>query len=83
MNRFLNSKIVQIIVAPALFILGSWLGSYLWTSVYNGPLQAQVDELRSSQAATNTAADALKDDVHYIRDRVDAIYDRLPAKNNQ
>jgi hypothetical protein len=61
--------------------LAGWLGYLLWGLVYNGPLDAATHDIEKKQATTDTAVDALKDDVHYIRDRVDAIYDRLPAKD--
>lgn len=76
MRRFLNNKFVQLVGLP----LAGWLGYFLWGMVYNGPLEAAVHDIHVRQTATDTAADALKDDVHYIRDRVDAIYDRLPEK---
>ncbi len=81
MRRLLSNKVVQLIGGPVALMLLGWLGTLLWVAIANVTIEPRLGALETKQAATDTAADALKDDVHYIRDRVDAIYDRLPGKH--
>ncbi len=79
MRRLLSNHWFQALALPTALALSAWVSNYLWGQVDNAPVLKRVEALEQGRAASDTKLDGLDKKADYLIDRVDAIYDRLPA----